>query len=179
VPTIIKPFFGDQFFFGSRVEDLGVGICMKRLNVTVFSRALREATRSERMIVKAKALGEQIRKVCSISTCFLSHFFRLSVQRIKLWRMETDDKIIQEDGVSNAIQAIYRDLEYAKTLVRQRSNASATSPGPAAAVSGARLPGANLDDDLVAIEETWTFVGDDTEIDVSSESKDREKCRSM
>ena len=63
LPTIIKPFFGDQFFFGSRVEDLGVGICMKKLNVSVFSRALWEATHSERMIVKARVLGEQIRKV--------------------------------------------------------------------------------------------------------------------
>lgn len=64
LPTIVKPFFGDQFFFGSRVEDLGVGICMKKLmNVSVFSRALWEATNSVRMIVKAKLLGEQIRKV--------------------------------------------------------------------------------------------------------------------
>jgi sterol 3beta-glucosyltransferase len=63
VPTIIKPFFGDQFFFGSRVEDLGVGICLKKLNVSVFSRALWEAVHSERMIIKAKVLGEQIRKV--------------------------------------------------------------------------------------------------------------------
>lgn len=63
LPTIVKPFFGDQFFFGSRVEDLGVGICLKKLNVTVFSRALWEATHSERMIIKAKVLGEQIRKV--------------------------------------------------------------------------------------------------------------------
>ena len=63
LPTIAKPFFGDQFFFGSRIEDLGVGICMKKLNVSVFSRALWEATHSERMIIKAKVLGEQIRKV--------------------------------------------------------------------------------------------------------------------
>lgn len=63
VPTIIKPFFGDQFFFGSRVEDLGVGICMKKVNVSVFSRALWEAVHSKRMIVKAKVLGEQIRQV--------------------------------------------------------------------------------------------------------------------
>ena len=67
LPTIIKPFFGDQFFFGSRVEDLGVGICMKKLNVSVFSRALWEATNSERMRVKAKVLGEQIRKVSRLS----------------------------------------------------------------------------------------------------------------
>ena len=63
IPTIIKPFFGDQFFFGSRVEDLGVGICLKKLNVSVLARALWEATHSERMIIKAKVLGEQIRKV--------------------------------------------------------------------------------------------------------------------
>ena len=63
LPTIVKPFFGDQFFFGSRIEDLGVGICMKKLNVSVFSRALWEATHSERMILKAQVLGEQIRSV--------------------------------------------------------------------------------------------------------------------
>ena len=63
LPTIIKPFFGDQFFFGSRVEDLGVGVCMKKLNVSVFSRALWEATNSERMVGRARVLGEAIRKV--------------------------------------------------------------------------------------------------------------------
>lgn len=63
LPTIIKPFFGDQFFFGSRIEDLGVGIYLRKLNVSLFARALWEATHSERMIVKAKILGEQIRKV--------------------------------------------------------------------------------------------------------------------
>ncbi len=64
IPTIIRPFFGDQFFFGTRVEDLGVGICLKKWGATSFARALWEATHSERMIVKARVLGEQIRKVC-------------------------------------------------------------------------------------------------------------------
>jgi sterol 3beta-glucosyltransferase len=63
LPTIIKPFFGDQFFSGSRIEDLGVGIYLRKLNVSVFSRALWEATHSERMIVKARNLAEQIKKV--------------------------------------------------------------------------------------------------------------------
>ncbi len=64
IPTIIRPFFGDQFFFGTRVEDLGVGICLKKWGANSFARALWEATNSERMIVKARVLGEQIRKVC-------------------------------------------------------------------------------------------------------------------
>ncbi|KAI0018904.1 hypothetical protein F4780DRAFT_475884 [Xylariomycetidae sp. FL0641] len=64
VPTIIRPFFGDQFFFGSRVEDLGVGICLKKWGAVSFARALWEATHDDRMIVKARVLGETIRKVC-------------------------------------------------------------------------------------------------------------------
>ena len=72
LPTIIKPFFGDQYFFGNRVEDLGVGIHLRKMNVSVFSRALWEAAHSERMIIKAKVLGEQIRSVCiSYSFYFL------------------------------------------------------------------------------------------------------------
>jgi sterol 3beta-glucosyltransferase len=63
IPTIIRPFFGDQFFFGSRVEDIGVGICLKKWGTMSFARALWEATHNERMIVKAKVLGEHIRKV--------------------------------------------------------------------------------------------------------------------
>lgn len=63
IPTIVRPFFGDQFFFGGRVEDLGVGILLKKWGVNSFARALWEGTHSERMIVKARALGESIRKV--------------------------------------------------------------------------------------------------------------------
>ncbi|KAF1930243.1 glycosyltransferase family 1 protein [Didymella exigua CBS 183.55] len=62
IPTIIKPFFGDQYFFAQRVEDLGVGIWLKKVNTSVFSRALWEVTNSQRMIVKAKVLGQRIRK---------------------------------------------------------------------------------------------------------------------
>jgi sterol 3beta-glucosyltransferase len=73
LPTIIKPFFGDQYFFGSRVEDLGVGICLKKVNVSVFSRALWEATHSERIIVKARVLGKQIRKVRYVASSILAN----------------------------------------------------------------------------------------------------------
>ncbi|KAI4244852.1 MAG: hypothetical protein L6R40_002758 [Gallowayella cf. fulva] len=114
LPTVVKPFFGDQFFFGSRIEDMGVGIYMKKLNVSVFSRALWEATHSQRMIIKAKVLGEQIRK---------------------------------ESGVNNAIQAIYRDLEYAKTLIKHHALADDND-----------ISGANGGD-----EESWTFIGDEAD----------------
>jgi sterol 3beta-glucosyltransferase len=70
--------------------------------------------------------------------------------------------------VATAIQALYRDLEYAKTLVRQRSLASSTpfSPTPTAKTSP------DGDDDLDDIEE-WTFVGDEIGIDISKRMRDR------
>ncbi|KAL4872368.1 sterol 3-beta-glucosyltransferase [Aspergillus spectabilis] len=133
VPTITKPFFGDQFFFGNRIEDLGVGICMKKLNVGVFSRSLWTVTHDERMIVRAKRLGERIRS---------------------------------EDGVATAIQAIYRDLEYATTLTRQRLSVSSTPFSPS---SIGKTDDPNADDDI----EEWTFVGDDSDIDFSKRVRDR------
>lgn len=87
LPTIIKPFFADQFFYANRVEDIGVGISLKKLNVKSLSKALREATTNNRIITKARVVGEKIRK---------------------------------ENGVANAIDTIYRDLDYAKELISNK-----------------------------------------------------------
>ncbi|KAI0164561.1 glycosyltransferase family 1 protein [Xylariaceae sp. FL1272] len=123
IPTIIRPFFGDQFFFGSRVEDLGVGIYLKRWGAASFAKALWEATHSDRMIVKARVLGETIRK---------------------------------ENGVNTAIQSIYRDLEYATTLIQSKTGKyTATDFNKDGGISG----------DESEEEESWTFVDnhDDSE----------------
>ncbi|KAK3672175.1 Sterol 3-beta-glucosyltransferase [Recurvomyces mirabilis] len=112
VPTIIKPFFGDQFFFATRVEDLGVGIHLEKITVNSLGKALWIATHDERMRTKARRLGEKIRK---------------------------------EDGVATAIKAIWRDLEYAKSLIKKRPQTGA--------VSAAELEEA---DEI----ESWTFVED-------------------
>ncbi|KAJ3718409.1 hypothetical protein C8R42DRAFT_697487 [Lentinula raphanica] len=86
IPTIIKPFFGDQFFWADRVEALGVGSGVRRLTVDSLTEALRIATTDPKQISKAKALGEQIRK---------------------------------ENGVDTAVESIYRDLEYARSLIKR------------------------------------------------------------
>ncbi|KAK5082338.1 Sterol 3-beta-glucosyltransferase [Lithohypha guttulata] len=128
VPTITKPFFGDQFFFGSRLEDLGVGICLKRINVTVLARAIWEAVHSERMILKARKLGEKIRS---------------------------------EDGVRVAVQAIYRDLEYAQTLIRARKTQSQKAASGYKTEASGQQSGNGTGDGFGAVdedEESWTFV---------------------
>ena len=63
VPTIIRPFFGDQFFSATRVEDLGVGVHVRKDGVNSFARALWQASRDERMAARARAIGEAIRNV--------------------------------------------------------------------------------------------------------------------
>lgn len=63
IPTIIKPFFGDQFFWGDRVEALGVGSCVRKLTVESLAEALTQATTNEKQIDRARILGEQIRSV--------------------------------------------------------------------------------------------------------------------
>ncbi|CAL1696325.1 unnamed protein product [Somion occarium] len=85
IPTIIKPFFGDQFFWADRVEALGIGTGVRKLTVTTLSEALVAATTDQKQIHRAKVVGESIRA---------------------------------ENGVATAIEAIYRDLEYARSLIK-------------------------------------------------------------
>ena len=63
IPTIIHPFFGDQFFWANRVEALGVGSSVKKLTVSNLSEALNAATTDSKQISRAKFIGEQIRGV--------------------------------------------------------------------------------------------------------------------
>ncbi|KIP06915.1 glycosyltransferase family 1 protein [Phlebiopsis gigantea 11061_1 CR5-6] len=85
IPTIIKPFFGDQFFWADRVEALGIGSAVRKLTVQALTGALIAATTDQKQIQRAKEIGEHIRS---------------------------------ENGVATAIEAIYRDLDYARSLIK-------------------------------------------------------------
>lgn len=84
LPTIIKPFFGDQFFYALRVEDIGTGIALKKLNSATLARALKEVTTNKRMLDRATLVKKQISS---------------------------------EDGVKTAINCLYGELEYARSLL--------------------------------------------------------------
>lgn len=61
----------------------------------------------------------------------------------------------QEDGVGNAIKAIYRDMEYATTLVKQRE-------------MGAQAYTDTEDEEEVDVEESWTLVENDSDPEATS-----------
>lgn len=110
IPTIIKPFFGDQFFFASRVEDLGVGIWLKKVNIAVFTRALWEATNSQRMIIKAKVLGQKIRKVSkrfAAVLCRHSTDFDRKMALSSPYRQSTGS-LIAHAALSSSMQSVKR-----------------------------------------------------------------------
>jgi sterol 3beta-glucosyltransferase len=61
VPTIIHPYFGDQYFWAQQVQNSGCGIYLKKLTVEKLSKALVTATSDPKMIEKAGLIGKQIR----------------------------------------------------------------------------------------------------------------------
>ena len=112
LPTIIKPFFGDQHFYADRVATLGIGTHLHDFKTKEVTEALITATTDEKQIERARQAGEDIRKVsCPSLLCNSCEQFE-----------ETDHvretiSLRQEDGVATAIECIYRDLEYARSLV--------------------------------------------------------------
>lgn len=77
LPTIIKPFFGDQKFYGNRVEDLGCGVNLKQLTSQHLSNALKKVTTNKRIIEKAKNIGEQIRSEDGVSKAIATIYAQL------------------------------------------------------------------------------------------------------
>ncbi|KAI0250754.1 hypothetical protein BJV78DRAFT_1127517 [Lactifluus subvellereus] len=68
IPTIIRPWFGDQFFWASRVQKLGAGIRLHSLHSKEVSHALKKATTDRVMKEKAAGVGERIREEDGIRT---------------------------------------------------------------------------------------------------------------
>ncbi len=59
--TLIKPFFGDQFFWANRTAKLGAGLRVSSLSVSDISGALKKAANDRIMAEKAAQVGERIR----------------------------------------------------------------------------------------------------------------------
>lgn len=62
VPTLIRPFFGDQYFWAERVQELGVGISIRKLTIDKLASALVTLTTDTRMRERASRLGDKIQK---------------------------------------------------------------------------------------------------------------------
>lgn len=68
IPTLIRPWFGDQFFWASRVQKLGAGIRLNSLRSKEVSHALKKATSDRVMKERAAGVGERIRQEDGVRT---------------------------------------------------------------------------------------------------------------
>ncbi|KAL0960717.1 hypothetical protein HGRIS_005744 [Hohenbuehelia grisea] len=68
IPTLIKPWFGDQFFWASRVQKLGAGLRVPSTHVNDLSKALTLATTSRVMKERASMVGQKIRSEDGVRT---------------------------------------------------------------------------------------------------------------
>ncbi|KAI0317501.1 hypothetical protein OF83DRAFT_1058536 [Amylostereum chailletii] len=68
LPTLIRPWFGDQFFWASRVQKLGAGLKVSSLRSNEFADALIKATTDRVMKEKAASIGQRIREEDGVRT---------------------------------------------------------------------------------------------------------------
>ncbi|KAG8682986.1 Sterol 3-beta-glucosyltransferase [Ceratobasidium sp. 394] len=102
IPTIIKPFFGDQFFWSDRVEALGIGSSVRKLTVEHLTAALRTATMDVKQIERAKLVGESIRAENGVRTA-IEAIYRDLGYATELFRKETT---IDTDGDGSGDETI-------------------------------------------------------------------------
>lgn len=133
IPVIIKPFFGDQFFYASRVEDLGVGLALKNLNAKSLCKALKTVTTDLKFQKRAHEIAHSMER---------------------------------ETGVASAIEAIYKEMAYAKLLVvTMRFNAENGRR------SGVQTP--NVE------EETYSFTKDNDDDDDDDGEEDEDESEDI
>lgn len=99
VPTIVKPFFADQFFWGERVEEMGIGICIKNLTVESLSAALRVVSTDEAMLKSAKLVGERIRKEDGVQTAIQCIYRDMELAKART--LSSAQRTASEQGVED------------------------------------------------------------------------------
>jgi sterol 3beta-glucosyltransferase len=67
IPTLVKPWFGDQFFWALRVTKLGAGLKVASTSVDDIANALTKASKDVVMKERAAMIGEKIRAVGVVS----------------------------------------------------------------------------------------------------------------
>ncbi|KAF9432999.1 Sterol 3-beta-glucosyltransferase [Entomortierella beljakovae] len=81
IPTVIKPYFGDQNFWAHEIEDAGVGVWCHDLTVKKLSAALRTIRTDEKIMKKAKTMGERIRSEDGVGTAIQALYHDLTIAK--------------------------------------------------------------------------------------------------
>jgi hypothetical protein len=108
---VIKPFFGDQYFWANRVTELGVGVGIRRLEVDALAAALTRITTDERMLARANIIGEKIRAEDGVGTA-IAHIHR----NVEYHRSRSDSDT-NTAPISPPSKNIYQSLIFSATEI--------------------------------------------------------------
>lgn len=167
LPTVIKPFFADQYFYAGRVEDIGVGIYLKKLNESQFSRAMWEATHNERIIARAASVGKAMRKEHGVETAirFIHREIDYCKNIIKK-RDEMRESQAEKVGglLTSAANLVVSGATQPKSLasaLRGRKKKSSSKEGSKSnSRVASREPSPHKEDESDKSEQSWTLLSD-------------------
>ncbi|KAG0054865.1 Sterol 3-beta-glucosyltransferase [Gryganskiella cystojenkinii] len=139
LPTVIKPYFGDQYFWAQRVEDGGVGVWCRDLTVKKLASALSTITTDEKMIKKARLIGERIRSEDGVGAAiqYFYHDLPLAKERLEDRRkrkgkvsaplnIRTDRGVLGQDRASSEMNSCAKSptsskLKHSATFTKSES----------------------------------------------------------
>ncbi len=120
--TLIKPFFGDQFFWANRVQKLGAGARVNGLGVNDFTDALKAAALDRVMVEKAQGVGEKIRTEDGVATAI-----EFLYKNIPLANRRTQRKLEREATHSTSPAGTPGSSVFANPLARFSSHGRQSS----------------------------------------------------
>ncbi|KAG0231105.1 Sterol 3-beta-glucosyltransferase, partial [Mortierella sp. GBA43] len=106
IPTVIKPYFGDQYFWAQRVEDAGVGVWCRDLTVKKLAAALETITNDQKMIAKAQAMGESIRAEDGVGKAIQYFYHDLVVAKQLLEKRRKDKEKANNENSSTILSKV-------------------------------------------------------------------------
>jgi sterol 3beta-glucosyltransferase len=109
LPTLIKPWFGDQYFWALRVAKLGAGTRVSSLRADDIADALRKATTSTVMIEKAARIGERIRGESGVDVAVQTINFNLvraAKNRSKLKKEDNRNRADASGGIKLGLPSL-------------------------------------------------------------------------
>lgn len=126
LPTVIKPFFGDQFFYASRIEDLGCGISMKNLNTKSFTKALKAVTTDEKYRRTAQAVARSMDHETGVLTAIAEIYSELAYAKslILSIKLNTELRKHYDDKSGAQTPAVEEEFVYSQNSMVHSSESS-------------------------------------------------------
>ncbi|KAK3807676.1 MAG: hypothetical protein J3Q66DRAFT_356103 [Benniella sp.] len=174
IPTVIKPFFGDQYFWAQCLEEAGVGVWCHDLTVRKLTSALVTITTDEKMIKKAQTIGEKIRQEDGVGVAIDYFYHDLGIAKQRLHKSLKDRTMDMGMNLPDDEHEREQDDQEDWLLVSSAaSGATSIGEGSEGTTGMNVMSGSDEDGFSTSSEQTTPTVGGFTEFHHSGSSRGR------